>query len=162
MVPRKLRLPSSIRNKGIKMKRGLTIIALLLFVLAAQPLFAADDPVVGTKEFEKAMDLYIQAVPLELNSPERVVLLNDAQKILTKLIEEYPDTLEARRKLLGVHLLQKDYSRVFVCYKKRSRFRLKIQICIYPWPSFMNIQALCTAPRPCSNLCCGTWTRTML
>ncbi len=58
----------------------------------------------------EAMKLYSQALPMDMNSEERAELLNQSEAILKKVIEKNPQSLEAHRKLMGVYLLEQDYS----------------------------------------------------
>ena len=57
-----------------------------------------------------AMEIYFKALPLEVNSPKKIELLDEAASILNKVIEDNPKSLEAHRKLMGVYLLKQDYS----------------------------------------------------
>lgn len=57
----------------------------------------------------KAMELYAQATPMEVNTPQRTELLNQAESILTDVIDKNPESLDAHRKLMGVYLQKRDY-----------------------------------------------------
>ena len=58
----------------------------------------------------EAIELYGKALPMKMDSLARTELLNQAESILKKVIEENPNSLEAHRKLMGVYLLKQDYS----------------------------------------------------
>ena len=57
----------------------------------------------------QAMELYAQATPMDQQSPKRTELLNQAEGILTDVIKQNPDSLDAHRKLMGVYLQKRDY-----------------------------------------------------
>lgn len=57
----------------------------------------------------QAMELYAQATPMDVNSPQRPELLKRAESILTDVIEKNPRSLDAHRKLMGVYLQMRDY-----------------------------------------------------
>jgi len=59
----------------------------------------------------QAMELYAQATPMDVNSPQRPELLSRAESILTDVIEKNPRSLDAHRKLMGVYLQMRDYRR---------------------------------------------------
>ena len=88
------------------MKIFFRIVTLLLFA------FTLGNSTVSATESDKlaeAKELYIQAVPLATDSPKRTELLNKAETILKKFIEDNPKSLDAHRKLMGVYLLRQDY-----------------------------------------------------
>lgn len=73
---------------------------------------AASDtaPVAGeSSAISRAIDLYSQAVPMERASPQRGDLLDQAEDILKRVIEENPKSIDAHRKLMGVYLAKQDY-----------------------------------------------------
>jgi tetratricopeptide (TPR) repeat protein len=57
----------------------------------------------------EALERYAQAVPMEMDSPERGELLKSAESILRDVIEKNPHSLDAHRKLMGVYLQMRDY-----------------------------------------------------
>lgn len=59
----------------------------------------------------EAKKLYAKALPMEVNSPERAKVLDQAAAILKDVIKKNPQSLDAHRKLMGVYLLKQDYSR---------------------------------------------------
>lgn len=59
---------------------------------------------------EEAKKLYTQALPLEMNSPEKNKLLEQAESILKIALKDTPDSLEVHRKLVGVYILKQDYT----------------------------------------------------
>ncbi|MBF0264484.1 MAG: tetratricopeptide repeat protein [Gammaproteobacteria bacterium] len=59
----------------------------------------------------EAINLYIQASKLDIESPERKDMLTKAVTILEQHIEKNPKSMEAHRKLIGVLILQKHYSK---------------------------------------------------
>ena len=58
----------------------------------------------------KAKELYAQALPMEVTSPQRAELLDQAAAALLEVIEKDPRSLDAHRKLMGVYLLKQDYT----------------------------------------------------
>ncbi|OQX43245.1 MAG: hypothetical protein B0D88_04880 [Candidatus Sedimenticola endophacoides] len=77
---------------------------MLLFTLTAHA--GAPPPADAIAE---AMQLYAQALPMAINSPQRARHLRQSEAILKQVIREHPSSLDAHRKLLGVYLLQQDY-----------------------------------------------------
>lgn len=82
-----------------------SLLALLLFAFFLSPVLADEDT-----RINEAYELYGKAVPLEINSPERSKLLDQSADILKEVIANNPKSMDAHRKLLGVYLLQQDYS----------------------------------------------------
>ena len=59
----------------------------------------------------EALALYVRATSMEIDAPERTGLLRRAETLLNGVIEGNPESLEAHRKLMGVYLQLRDYSR---------------------------------------------------
>jgi len=57
----------------------------------------------------QAMELYAQATPMDANNTQRPKLLQQAESILTDVIAQNPQSLDAHRKLMGVYLQMRDY-----------------------------------------------------
>ncbi len=62
----------------------------------------------------QAMELYVQAVPMDVSSTERTKLLNESESILNDVIEKNPKSLDAYRKLMGVYLQMRDYRKAIL------------------------------------------------
>ena len=62
------------------------------------------------ESIEQAKQLYAQASTMDISSPERARILDEAAEILKNVINENPESLDAHRKLMGVYLLKQDYS----------------------------------------------------
>lgn len=84
------------------------LIAAVLVISKASFATAQDSE---TARIEQAKILYAQAVPMEITSSKRADLLKQAEVILLKVIEDSPRSMDAHRKLMGVYLLQQDYSK---------------------------------------------------
>ena len=79
--------------------------------LAVMLFFAQTGLAASEKEgIEQAKQLYAQASPMDISSPERARILDEAAEILKNVINETPKSLDAHRKLMGVYLLKQDYS----------------------------------------------------
>ncbi len=91
--------------------KTLTATALALALGLSQSLAASVGDTQESAGIPEAIELYVQAVPMEINSLKRAQLLGKAEKILQKVIEQDPGSLEAHRKLLGIYLLKQDYAR---------------------------------------------------
>ncbi len=76
----------------------------------SQSLAASVDDTQKSAGIPEAIELYVQAVPMDINSLKRAQLLGKAEKILQKVIERDPGSLEAHRKLLGIYLQKQDYT----------------------------------------------------
>lgn len=61
------------------------------------------------EQITKALELYSQATPMDVNQPERTELLKRAENLLTDVIDNNPESLDAHRKLMGVYLQLRDY-----------------------------------------------------
>ncbi len=85
-----------------------TAIALTLSLSQSQAA-SADNNMVDAG-IEEAKQLYSKALPMKIDSLKRAELLGQAADILAKVIENEPKSLEAHRKLMGIYLLQQDYS----------------------------------------------------
>ncbi len=79
---------------------------LLIFASVAT---ASDKENTEAARITQALELYSQATPMDVHSPERTELLNRAESILTGVIEQNPQSLDAHRKLMGVYLQKRDY-----------------------------------------------------
>jgi tetratricopeptide (TPR) repeat protein len=79
-------------------------------LVASQACFATAQNIESTR-IEEAKKLYAEAVPMDITSSKRAELLKQAEAILLKVIEDNPQSMDAHRKLMGVYLLQQDYSR---------------------------------------------------
>jgi Tfp pilus assembly protein PilF len=90
-------------------KTILSLVLLALFMLLQSSVALAEnmDETAGINEAKK---LYVQALPMDILSPERIALLDQAEAILKDVIKEHPQSLDAHRKLMGVYLLKQDYS----------------------------------------------------
>jgi len=90
---------------------SITITYLIFFVLVTttSTATASSDDNSEAAGITKAMELYVQATPMDVNAPQRMELLNRAESILTDVIEKYPESLDAHRKLMGVYLQKRDY-----------------------------------------------------
>jgi tetratricopeptide (TPR) repeat protein len=84
------------------------LIAAVLVISQASFATAQDSE---SARIEEAKKLYAQAVPMDLTSSKRTDLLKQAEAILLKVIEDNPESMDAHRKLMGVYLLQQNYSR---------------------------------------------------
>ena len=95
------------------MKSSSKIISNTVFILAlllSQAGLVYADSSGEAAGITEAKKLYAQALPMEVNSPKRAELLDQATKILLEVIEKDPKSLDAHRKLVGVYLLKQDYS----------------------------------------------------
>lgn len=70
---------------------------------------AADKKTSETAGITEAVDLYAQAIPMDMGAPQRQALLNKAESILVEVIDSDPNSLDAHRKLMGVYLQMRDY-----------------------------------------------------
>ena len=80
--------------------------ALAMLLGFIQPSLAATEK----ESIDKAKQLYAQASPMDISSPERARILDEAAAILNNVLNENPKSLDAHRKLMGVYLLKQDYS----------------------------------------------------
>ncbi len=85
------------------------ILALTL-ALSQASIASAADTTETSSGISAAMELYVQALPMENDSPKRAELLDQSAEILKKVITKDPKSLDAHRKLMGVYLLQQDYT----------------------------------------------------
>lgn len=81
----------------------------IILLMAQATATAATNPAPKISNISEAMKLYSQALPLAINSPKRIELLDQAESILKEIIKNNPQSLDAHRKLLGVYLLKQDY-----------------------------------------------------
>ena len=89
----------------------LTARALCALTLAIAPIVTATaDTAEESAKIAEAKKLYVQALPMPVDSPEKAQLLDQSADILHKVIEKNPQSLEAHRKLMGVYLLKQDYT----------------------------------------------------
>ena len=84
----------------------LVFFALLTIAFAAT---ASDNKDAEAASITQAMELYVQATPMDVNSTQRKELLDQAESILTDVIKKNPESLDAHRKLMGVYLQKRDY-----------------------------------------------------
>jgi tetratricopeptide (TPR) repeat protein len=70
---------------------------------------ASGSDITEAARITQAMELYIQATPMDANDTQRPELLKRAESILTDVIKENPQSLDAHRKLMGVYLQMRDY-----------------------------------------------------
>lgn len=70
---------------------------------------ASNNETTEAAKITEAMELYAQATPMDQQSPKRLELLNTAESILTTVIKQNPESLDAHRKLMGVYLQKRDY-----------------------------------------------------
>ncbi len=95
------------------MKSISKMIPLLVFsmLLASASLATAssNDTTDEAARITQAMELYVQATPMDVNNTQRPELLKRAESILTDVIEKNPQSLDAHRKLIGVYLQMRDY-----------------------------------------------------
>lgn len=84
---------------------------LLLLLAISSTALAADSNNSEAGKITAALDLYAKATPMDVNAAERTKLLNQAESILTAVIEKNPKSLDAHRKLMGVYLQKRDYRR---------------------------------------------------
>lgn len=82
-------------------------LSITLSFATAQAATAENNEVQGG--IPEAVQLYAEALSLEVNSLKRADLLNQAEAILQSVIKKDPASLEAHRKLLGVYILKQDY-----------------------------------------------------
>lgn len=87
---------------------NLMVASMLIF---AQTGMAAAENKDEMAEIAEAKTLYAKALPMDVNSPERAKVLDQAAAILKDVIKKNPQSLDAHRKLMGVYLLKQDYSR---------------------------------------------------
>lgn len=96
------------------MKKTNGIIAATTFALSltlSQGLAASVDNTHKSAGIAEALELYGQALPMDINSLKRAQLLDQAEGILQRVIEKEPRSLEAHRKLLAIYLLKQDYNK---------------------------------------------------
>lgn len=84
------------------------LVVSVLLVAMAVAMASTQDESEATKITE-AMGLYAQATPMDAHSTARAALLDRAESILTQVIEQNPQSLDAHRKLMGVYLQKRDY-----------------------------------------------------
>jgi|SaaInl8_135m_RNA_FD_contig_21_2555058_length_925_multi_19_in_0_out_0_1 tetratricopeptide (TPR) repeat protein len=99
-----------INEENMKKRFLLAVLATATTLLFSQPQAAALTTGEAETAIPEAAKLYMEAVPLAPDSLKRAQLLNQAEEILTGVIDHYPDSLEAHRKLLGVYMLKQDYT----------------------------------------------------
>jgi len=95
------------------MKSIYNIIAPTIFALTlalSQATIASADTTGTSSGISEAMKIYVQALPMEIDSPKRAELLDQSAEILKKVIAKDPKSLDAHRKLMGVYLLKQDYT----------------------------------------------------
>ena len=84
-------------------------------LLASGPLSAATNTQqsdnMANMGMSDAINFYIQALPMELDSLTRVQLLDKSEDILTNIIKADPKSLEAHRKLLAVYMQKLEYNK---------------------------------------------------
>jgi len=85
-----------------------TIILILLMAIASV-VMAAGNQTTEAARIITAMNLYSQALNMQVNTPEKTELLNRSESILSDVIEKNPQSLDAHRKLMGVYLQKRDY-----------------------------------------------------
>jgi tetratricopeptide (TPR) repeat protein len=96
----------------MKTSNAMIVRVLLLLTLMVSPIaFADTQSNAESADIQKAMQLYSEALSLETNSSKRTELLDQAEAILQKVIDNNPESLDAHRKLMGVYLLKRDYAR---------------------------------------------------
>ncbi|MES9845431.1 MAG: cytochrome C biogenesis protein [Candidatus Sedimenticola sp. 6PFRAG5] len=95
--------------KSIRGVVSSTVLALSLTLSQAGAVFGEDKG--EGADIAAAMKLYSQALPMEVNSPQRAELLDQSAGILNEVIKKNPQSLDAHRKLMGVYLLKQDYTR---------------------------------------------------
>ena len=81
----------------------------IMLLTSASAAMAADQDNSEATKITQALELYAQATPMDINSPQRTELLNKAETILTGVIKNNPESLDAHRKLMGVYLQKRDY-----------------------------------------------------
>ncbi|MGD2118914.1 MAG: tetratricopeptide repeat protein [Chromatiales bacterium] len=86
---------------------NLIIVTLLIF---SQTGVASTDNATELSGIAEAKKLYAEALPMEIDSPRRAEILNQAASILKNVIRQHPQSMDAHRKLMGVYLLMQDYS----------------------------------------------------
>ena len=94
--------------KKISSALATAALSITLSFAAAQAATAESGKTLGG--IPEAVQLYAEALPLEVDSLKRAKLLNQAETILQSVIQKDPASLEAHRKLLGVYLLKQDYA----------------------------------------------------
>jgi len=85
-----------------------TVFALTLTL--SQTAIASTDNSSETANISEAQKLYAEALPMEMGSEKRALLLNQSESILKAVIKKNPQSLEAHRKLMGIYLMKQDYS----------------------------------------------------
>ncbi len=95
--------------KSILMIIPQTILVMLLSLAATA--MASTDQDSEAARISEALELYVQAVPMDASSTERTKLLKRSETILLDVIEKNPWSLDAHRKLMGVYLQMRDYSK---------------------------------------------------
>lgn len=93
-----------------KSDRFISLIFFFLVCFASSNAFALTDDLNEADAIAEAKNLYIQASPMAIDSPQRGDLLNKAITILQNVIEKNPNSLDAHRKLMGIYLLKQDYT----------------------------------------------------
>lgn len=83
------------------------IFSMLLIITSAAT--ASTDDNSDAARITEALELYIQAIPMDVTSAQRTELLKGSESILLDVIEKNPQSLDAHRKLMGVYLQMRDY-----------------------------------------------------
>ena len=84
---------------------------LILLLAIASVAMAKGNQTTEAARIITAMNLYSQAANMQVNTPEKTELLNRSESILSDVIEKNPQSLDAHRKLMGVYLQKRDYSK---------------------------------------------------
>jgi tetratricopeptide (TPR) repeat protein len=77
----------------------------------APPAMASSAPLSEAQGISEAVQLYSEATTLQEDMTRKSELLGRAETILLKVIADNPESLDAHRKLMGVYLQMRDYSK---------------------------------------------------
>jgi tetratricopeptide (TPR) repeat protein len=86
-----------------------TIFIGMLMSVAAAAATAGEDS--ESARIQQAVELYTQAASLEYDAIERTELLNQSESMLLDVIAKNPESLDAHRKLMGVYLQMRNYTK---------------------------------------------------
>jgi len=89
--------------------KTLSCLVFFLLMTSTSLTVAAGDDASEAARITQAMELYAQATPMDANETQRPKLLKQAESILTDVIAQNPQSLDAHRKLMGVYLQMRDY-----------------------------------------------------
>lgn len=85
------------------------LFSMLLLVTSAAT--ASSDDNSEAARITQALEQYAQALPMEMGAPGREELLKGAESILLDVVEKNPQSLDGYRKLMGVYLQMRNYSK---------------------------------------------------